>query len=50
MMARSRLHILILTLLILLLTLPVLSACGKKGSLQPPQGTKIDYPRQYPSY
>jgi len=49
-MARGRLQILVLTLLVVLMTLPVLSACGKKGKLQPPQGAKTDFPRQYPSY
>jgi predicted small lipoprotein YifL len=49
-MARSRLQILVLTLLVILMTLPILSACGKKGKPQPPQGAKTDFPRQYPTY
>ncbi len=42
-----RKHLLIL--LILVVALPVLSACGKKGSLKNPEGQKSDFPRKYPS-
>ncbi|MDP6175166.1 MAG: hypothetical protein QGF09_13460 [Rhodospirillales bacterium] len=42
-----RKHLLIL--LILVVALPVLSACGKKSALKYPEGEKTDYPRQYPS-
>jgi predicted small lipoprotein YifL len=27
-----------------------LSACGKKGDLEPPEGQPSNYPRQYPTY
>jgi predicted small lipoprotein YifL len=39
---------LIALLTALALALP-LSGCGKKGDLEPPPGTKSDYPRTYPS-
>ncbi|MBT3989475.1 MAG: hypothetical protein HON14_06365 [Rhodospirillaceae bacterium] len=40
----------IFALLVVLMTLPMLSACGKKGKLEPPPGEKSDYPREYPTY
>ncbi|MEE2999523.1 MAG: hypothetical protein VX693_06335 [Pseudomonadota bacterium] len=49
-MARIRLHSLVSALTVLLMTLSLLSACGKKGNLQPPEGEKTDFPRKYPSY
>jgi predicted small lipoprotein YifL len=39
-------HRLLLLLMALTLALPVLSACGRKGPPEPPEGTT--YPRQYP--
>ena len=39
-------HILMM-LLICALAVP-LSACGKKGELEPPPGKKSEFPRQYP--
>lgn len=38
---------LILIVLALALIAP-LSACGKRGSLEKPEGEKIEYPRKYP--
>lgn len=38
---------LVMLLLICALAAP-LAACGKKGKLEPPDGEKTDYPRQYP--
>jgi predicted small lipoprotein YifL len=49
-MTRSRLKILIFTLLVVLMTISILSACGKKGKPQPPQGKETGFPHQYPSY
>jgi predicted small lipoprotein YifL len=49
-MTRSRLKNLILTLLVVLMTISVLSACGKKSRPQPPQGKETGFPHQYPSY
>ena len=38
-----------LFLLVLMCALAApLAACGKKGALEPPDGKKTDYPRQYP--
>jgi predicted small lipoprotein YifL len=34
-------------LLICALAAP-LAACGKRGALEPPEGKKTEYPRQYP--
>ncbi len=39
-------HLLVL-LLICALAAP-LTACGKKGELEPPPGKKSEFPRQYP--
>tara|TARA_B100000315_G_scaffold260520_1_gene322561 strand:+ start:11145 stop:11300 length:156 start_codon:yes stop_codon:yes gene_type:complete len=39
----------VLPLLVVLMTLPILSACGKKSELDRPPGEKTDYPRKYPS-
>jgi len=49
-MTNRRTQKLVLILLVVLMTLPILSACGKKGSLQLPPGEKSDHPRQYPTY
>ena len=49
-MTRNRWNRMVLGLMILLLTVPLLSACGKKGKLQTPEGKETDYPRKYPSY
>ncbi len=38
----------ILTLILIYILATPLVACGKKGPLDPPDGKKIDYPRQYP--
>lgn len=38
-----------LIILLLVLALPTLSACGKKGTLEFPDGKKTDYPRKYPT-
>jgi predicted small lipoprotein YifL len=48
-MTHPRLRKWILTLLVVLMTLPILSACGKKGALEIPPGEKSDYPRKYPT-
>ena len=40
-------HRLLVLLLALTLALPALSACGRKGPPEPPEGTT--YPRQYPN-
>jgi predicted small lipoprotein YifL len=34
--------------LLLLLALPLLAACGKKGAPEPPPGEPNTYPRAYP--
>lgn len=47
-MTRSRLQKWMFTLLVVLMTLPILTACGKKGELENPPGEKVTYPRQYP--
>jgi hypothetical protein len=49
-MTRSSLKILIVTLLVVLMAISILSACGKKNDPKPPQGKKTDFPRQYPNY
>ena len=38
---------LMLLVMVLAISLP-LSACGKKGKLEAPQGTEGEYPRKYP--
>lgn len=38
-----------LTLLVVLLMLPAIAACGRKASLDPPPGEKSEYPRTYPT-
>ncbi|HJO86583.1 MAG TPA: hypothetical protein QF359_06440, partial [Rhodospirillales bacterium] len=40
----------ILPLLVALMTLPILSACGKKSELDKPPGKEPEYPRKYPGY
>ncbi len=35
---------------LLLCVLALLSACGKRGSLEPPPGGERDYPKTYPQY
>jgi len=49
-MAHGRFKILLLTFLIALMLSPFLSACGKKGKIQPPAGEKTTFPRKYPTY
>ena len=49
-MAHGRFKTLLLTFLIALMLSPFLSACGKKGKIQPPAGEKTNFPRKYPTY
>ena len=42
-------HRILLLLLVALIALPTLAACGKKpGELEPPAGEQSDFPRRYP--
>ena len=49
-MARSSLKKKIFTLIMVLMIIPTLAACGKKSAPVPPPGEKTDFPRKYPSY
>ncbi len=49
-MNRHRMQKWILPLLVALMTLPILSACGKKSELDRPPGKETEYPRKYPGY
>jgi hypothetical protein len=49
-MVRSRLQKWVIMMLVVMMTLPILSACGKKSKPIPPPGEKSDFPRKYPSY
>jgi hypothetical protein len=50
-MARSRLQKWVIMMLVVMMTLPILSACGKKSKPIPPfSEKKSDFPRKYPSY
>ena len=49
-MTRRRLRFATVSLLTLLMAMTTLSACGKKGKPQPPEGKETNFPRQYPSY
>ena len=50
MILNNHIRITFLTILIVIVMISMLSACGKKGQVQPPQGEKTDFPRKYPSY
>lgn len=39
-----------LTLLVILVMLPVMAACGRKASVEPPPGEEIEFPRTYPTH
>jgi predicted small lipoprotein YifL len=49
-MIPGRLKTLLMIFLMALMLSPVLSACGKKGKIQPPNGEKTNFPREYPTY
>ncbi|MDP7623965.1 MAG: hypothetical protein QF493_03305 [Rhodospirillales bacterium] len=49
-MNRHRMQKWILSLLVALMTLPIMSACGKKSELGKPPGKETEYPRKYPGY
>ena len=40
----------VLILLVVLMTAPILTGCGKKGRLESPPGQKEEHPREYPTY
>jgi len=50
MILNYRTRLAVLAVIVSILTLSIISACGKKDNVQPPEGEKTDFPRKYPSY
>lgn len=49
-MMRAGLHGILLAAVLAVVLGAGLSACGKKGDLEPPEGQPSNYPRKYPTY
>ena len=46
----QRKRVMILVFFVCIMTVPILSSCGKRGKVQPPTGHNTEFPKKYPSY